>query len=95
MTPVQSLLLKVREWFAEVQRRVDTGGDPFQEAKGGRAADGDGDEAQAEASTAGEERSGAGMGDDNEEEDDGEETDDSEVWEPSRSVRKSLSVSED
>uniref|UniRef100_A0A3P8TMQ1 Zinc fingers and homeoboxes protein 1 n=1 Tax=Amphiprion percula TaxID=161767 RepID=A0A3P8TMQ1_AMPPE len=31
----------------------------------------------------------------NDEEDDGEETDDSEVWEPSRSVRKSLSVSED
>lgn len=33
--------------------------------------------------------------DDADEVDDGEDTDDSEVWEPSRSVRKSLSVSED
>lgn len=93
---------QVREWFAEVQRRVDTGGDPFQEAKGGREAGGEGedndaDDAQGEASTASEEQSGAGMGDDNEEEEeeDGDDTDDSEVWEPSRSVRKSLSVSED
>uniref|UniRef100_A0A7N6FC18 Zinc fingers and homeoboxes protein 1 n=1 Tax=Anabas testudineus TaxID=64144 RepID=A0A7N6FC18_ANATE len=58
---------QVREWFAEVQRR---------------------------------EQTGAGMGDEDDdeeqdEEDDGEDTDDSEVWEPSRSVRKSLSVSED
>lgn len=90
---------QVREWFAEVQRRVDMGGDPFQDARG-RAVEGDdqdnnGDDAQGEASTASEEQSGAGMGDDNEEEDDGDDTDDSEVWEPSRSVRKSLSVSED
>uniref|UniRef100_A0A8C6SKF0 Zinc fingers and homeoboxes protein 1 n=1 Tax=Neogobius melanostomus TaxID=47308 RepID=A0A8C6SKF0_9GOBI len=44
------------------------------------------------------EQSGLGMGeddDDDEDEEDGEDSDDSEVWEPSRSVRKSLSVSED
>uniref|UniRef100_A0A3Q0T0P5 Zinc fingers and homeoboxes protein 1 n=1 Tax=Amphilophus citrinellus TaxID=61819 RepID=A0A3Q0T0P5_AMPCI len=59
---------QVREWFAEVQRRLDMGLDPFQEP----------DEE-----------------DDEEDEDDGDDTDDSEVWEPSRSVKKSLSVSED
>ncbi|XP_074510867.1 zinc fingers and homeoboxes protein 1 [Sebastes fasciatus] len=93
---------QVREWFAEVQRRLETGADPFQEAIAGRT---DGDEAgkageeQGEASTPAEEQTGAGVGDEDEdegeEEDDGEDTDDSEVWEPSRSVRKSLSVSED
>uniref|UniRef100_A0A3P8TNP2 Zinc fingers and homeoboxes protein 1 n=1 Tax=Amphiprion percula TaxID=161767 RepID=A0A3P8TNP2_AMPPE len=62
---------QVRDWFAEVQRRLDMGLDPFLEAAG--------DEDEGE----------------DDEEDDGEETDDSEVWEPSRSVRKSLSVSED
>uniref|UniRef100_A0A3B5ME84 Zinc fingers and homeoboxes protein 1 n=1 Tax=Xiphophorus couchianus TaxID=32473 RepID=A0A3B5ME84_9TELE len=59
---------QVREWFAEVQRRLDLGLDPFLEP----AED-----------------------DEDDEEDDGDETDDSEVWEPSRSVRKSLSLSED
>lgn len=94
---------QVREWFAEVQRRLDMGSDPFLEATGGRT---DGDEAaeggdmQGEASTATEEQSGTGAGDEDDddegdEEDDGDDTDDSEVWEPSRSVRKSLSVSED
>uniref|UniRef100_A0A3Q3VUV5 Zinc fingers and homeoboxes protein 1 n=1 Tax=Mola mola TaxID=94237 RepID=A0A3Q3VUV5_MOLML len=48
---------QVREWFAEVQRRMQV--------------------------------------DDEGDEEDGDDTDDSEVWEPSRSVRKSLSVSED
>ncbi|XP_069549173.1 zinc fingers and homeoboxes protein 1-like [Brachyistius frenatus] len=96
---------QVREWFAEVQRRLDTGLDPFQEPTAGRtdgdkAVEEDAEEAQGEASMASEEQTGTGMGgeeDDDEEveEDDGEETDDSEVWEPSRSVRKSLSVSED
>lgn len=94
---------QVREWFAEVQRRLDMGADPFMEATGGRT---DGDEAgeggvmQGEASMATEEQSGTGAGDEDDddegdEEDDGDDTDDSEVWEPSRSVRKSLSVSED
>lgn len=94
---------QVREWFAEVQRRLDMGADPFVEATGGRT---DGDEAgeggvmQGEASMAMEEQSGTGAGDEDDddegdEEDDGDDTDDSEVWEPSRSVRKSLSVSED
>ncbi|KAM9353754.1 zinc fingers and homeoboxes protein 1 [Symphorus nematophorus] len=92
---------QVREWFAEVQRRLDTGSDPFQEPAAGRT-DGDkgeeeGADAQGETSTAAEEQTGMGDEDDDEvdEEDDGEDTDDSEVWEPSRSVRKSLSVSED
>uniref|UniRef100_A0A3Q3IXH7 Zinc fingers and homeoboxes protein 1 n=1 Tax=Monopterus albus TaxID=43700 RepID=A0A3Q3IXH7_MONAL len=62
---------QVREWFAEVQRRLDVGSDPFQELAAAR------------------------KDEDDDEEDDGDDTDDSEVWEPSRSVRKSLSVSED
>lgn len=90
---------QVREWFAEVQRRLDMGLDPFLNPAArtdGRAEDGHQDtpgEGSAAASKA-----GGGMGEEDEEdedEDDGEETDDSEVWEPSRSVRKSLSVSED
>lgn len=95
---------EVREWFAEVQRRLDIGLDPFQQLTKGRTNGEEGedeerDEMQGEASTASEGQSGAGMGDDDDEEDDEEmdeeDTDDSEVWEPSRSVRKSLSVSED
>ncbi|XP_059194907.1 zinc fingers and homeoboxes protein 1-like [Centropristis striata] len=94
---------QVREWFAEVQRRLEMGSDPFLEATAGRT---DGDEAgaaqetQGEASAATEEQSGTGAGEEEDEEeedeeDDNDDTDDSEVWEPSRSVRKSLSVSED
>lgn len=91
---------QVREWFAEVQRRLEMGLDPFLEPDGRRArkeGDGEGEDTQGEVSTV-EEQSGAGMGDDDdddEDEDDGDDSDDSEVWEPSRSVRKSLSVSED
>ncbi|XP_073341053.1 zinc fingers and homeoboxes protein 1-like [Pagrus major] len=95
---------QVREWFAEVQRRLEAGSDPFQEVALGRT-DGDegggdeGAETQGEASTAAGEQTGAGAEeeeeDEGEEDDDGDDTDDSEVWEPSRSVRKSLSVSED
>ncbi|XP_010777895.1 zinc fingers and homeoboxes protein 1-like isoform X1 [Notothenia coriiceps] len=93
---------QVREWFAEVQRRLETGEDPFLEAAagstGGDAAREEGG-VQGDASTAGEEPAGTGGGDEDQdegdEEDDGDDTDDSEVWEPSRSVRKSLSVSED
>lgn len=94
----------MREWFAEVQRRLDAGADPFQEAAVGRTdgdegGEGEGEETQGEASTATEEQTSTGMGDEDEDEgdgeDDGDDTDDSEVWEPSRSVRKSLSVSED
>ncbi len=59
----------------------------------------EGGETQGEALMASEEHSGTGMGDEEDdevdEEDDADDTDDSEVWEPSRSVRKSLSVSED
>uniref|UniRef100_A0A3Q3W8W7 Zinc fingers and homeoboxes protein 1 n=1 Tax=Mola mola TaxID=94237 RepID=A0A3Q3W8W7_MOLML len=104
MTLVSSMSLsKVREWFAEVQRRVETGSDPFQDSAAGRMdGDGGGDELGVEmqvgASKASEEQAAAGMGadeDDEGDEEDGDDTDDSEVWEPSRSVRKSLSVSED
>lgn len=99
-----SVPVKVREWFSEVQRRVDTGSDPFQEPVAGRTnGDREDEEGGGEAQQkvmANEEQTGAGMGEEDEEEeedeeDDGEDTDDSEVWEPSRSVRKSLSVSED
>ncbi|XP_018539437.1 zinc fingers and homeoboxes protein 1 [Lates calcarifer] len=94
---------QVREWFAEVQRRSDMGSDPFQELAAGRGDRDQGEEdkdvTQGEASTATEDQTGAGMGDEDDdeedEEDDADDTDDSEVWEPSRSVRKSLSVSED
>ncbi|XP_070768258.1 zinc fingers and homeoboxes protein 1-like [Enoplosus armatus] len=96
---------QVREWFAEVQRRLDTGADPFLEptmgrTRGDEGGGEEGEETQGEASTATEEQTGTGVGDEDDddegdEEDDGDDTDDSEVWEPSRSVRKSLSVSED
>lgn len=83
---------QVRDWFAEVQRRLDMGLDPFQDSTM-RRSHGEGEEAHG----TGTEQSGLGVGedDDDEEEEDGEDSDDSEVWEPSRSVRKSLSVSED
>ena len=91
----------MREWFAEVQRRLDVGADPFQEPAAERAEGGEEEreEAQGEASVAPEDQTGTGIGDEEDDEEDEEEdaddTDDSEVWEPSRSVRKSLSVSED
>lgn len=88
----------MREWFAEVHRRVDMGLDPFQLATG--RTDGvaeEGSEMHGDASGVTEDQ--CSMGDEDDEEvdelDDGDDTDDSEVWEPSRSVRKSLSVSED
>ncbi|XP_071761084.1 zinc fingers and homeoboxes protein 1 [Centroberyx gerrardi] len=99
---------QVREWFAEVQRRLDMGSDPFLEPAAGRmegeeAGEEEGEETQAEAAMATEEQSTTAAGDEDEEDDDEEEdeeddvddSDDSEVWEPSRSVRKSLSGSED
>nr|XP_020452897.1 LOW QUALITY PROTEIN: zinc fingers and homeoboxes protein 1 [Monopterus albus] len=94
---------QVREWFAEVQRRLDVGSDPFQELAAARkdedGGEQEGEKTQGKTSTATEEQTCTGMGDEDDdeddEEDDGDDTDDSEVWEPSRSVRKSLSVSED
>ena len=83
---------------------MEVGLDPFLEPAVGRT---HGDKAQEHEGTQGEtsvtteEQTGTGLGEEDdedeeeEEEDDGDETDDSEVWEPSRSVRKSLSVSED
>lgn len=84
---------QVRDWFAEVQRRLDMGLDPFQDPAV-RRPHGEGEDTHGP----GGDQSGLGMGEEEEEEDedeDGEDSDDSEVWEPSRSVRKSLSVSED
>ncbi|XP_032374436.1 zinc fingers and homeoboxes protein 1 [Etheostoma spectabile] len=92
---------QVREWFAEVQRRLETGSDPFLEAgrtDGDKA--GEGGETQGGALTVTVKQPGTGVGDEDDDDDDegdedADDTDDSEVWEPSRSVRKSLSVSED
>lgn len=81
---------QVRDWFAEVQRRLDMGLDPFQNPAV-RRPHGEGEETHGPEG----ELSGLGMGEEEEEEEDGEDSDDSEVWEPSRSVRKSLSISED
>ncbi|XP_054477781.1 zinc fingers and homeoboxes protein 1-like isoform X2 [Anoplopoma fimbria] len=76
---------QVREWFAEVQRRLDTGLDPFQEAAAGRmdgGEAGEGGETQGEVAVANEEQTGTGVGDEEDdevdEEDDGDDTDDSE-----------------
>lgn len=93
----------MREWFAEVQRRLDMGLDPFQEPASGRSEDGEdggveeGEEGQGDAEMATEEQGSKAMGEEEEEDedDDGDDSDESEVWEPSRSVRKSLSGSED
>lgn len=82
---------QVRDWFAEVQRRLDMGLDPFQDPAV-RRPHGEGEDTHGP----GGDQSGLGMGEEEDDEDeDGEDSDDSEVWEPSRSVRKSLSVSED
>ncbi|XP_053738014.1 zinc fingers and homeoboxes protein 1-like [Synchiropus splendidus] len=90
---------RVREWFAEVQRRLDLGLDPFQVQADQKDRDFGGSQSKGESSTASGDLSTA-LGDEDDEDDedednDGDDTDDSEVWEPSRSVRKSLSVSED
>jgi len=104
----------VREWFAEVHRRVDTGLDPFQDhsdatatgkaAKEGKAGSLGGDPATpargqttaAAAAMTGGQVDDDGDDDDEEEDDEEEEeSDESEVWQPSRSVRKTLSGSED
>uniref|UniRef100_A0A1A8KXU2 Zinc fingers and homeoboxes protein 1 n=1 Tax=Nothobranchius kuhntae TaxID=321403 RepID=A0A1A8KXU2_NOTKU len=95
---------QVREWFAEVQRRLDMGSDPFLEPAVGRTdqdnAGKEDEETRGEGSEVTEDKTGQRRRDEDDEDEDEEEeeddeTDDSEVWEPSRSVRKSLSVSED
>ena len=95
----------MREWFAEVHRRVDTGLDPFLDhgEPTGKAGEGHGEsladpatpargQAAAAATTTGDE---VDEEDEDEEDEDEDESDESEVWQPSRSVRKSLSGSED
>ncbi|KAM4736409.1 zinc fingers and homeoboxes protein 1 isoform 2-T2 [Anableps anableps] len=78
---------QVREWFAEVQRRLDLGLDPFMEPAAGRtggdkAAQEDEEETRGERSENTEERASPGVGDEEDDEDndedDGDETDDSE-----------------
>ncbi|XP_067365396.1 zinc fingers and homeoboxes protein 1-like isoform X2 [Channa argus] len=79
---------QVREWFAEVQRRLDTGSDPFQEPAAGSTVgdggEGEGGKTKGKVSTTTEEQSGEGFGDEDddeeEEEDDGDDTDDSEKY---------------
>ncbi|KAF3840109.1 hypothetical protein F7725_018826 [Dissostichus mawsoni] len=77
---------QVREWFAEVQRRLETGEDPFLEvaagSTGGDAAREEGG-VQGEASTAGEEPAGTGGGD--EDQDEGDEEDDGTIRTTARS----------
>ncbi|KAJ3598339.1 hypothetical protein NHX12_001850 [Muraenolepis orangiensis] len=95
---------QVREWFAEVHRRVDTGLDPFEdhgeatgkatEGKEGSLVDPAMDTGGATAAATGDEVDDEDE-DDEEEDEDEDESDESEVWQPSRSVRKSLSGAED
>lgn len=77
---------------------MDMGLDPFQSPAGRTDGGGEeGSEMRPDAPGVPEDQCSMGEEDDDEadEVDDGDDTDDSEVWEPSRSVRKSLSVSED
>ena len=104
--PGPLLPLQVREWFAEVHRRVDAGLDPFLDhgeptgqadeghdaSPAGPATPGRGQAGATAAMTTGDELDDE---DEDDEEEDEDESDESEVWQPSRSVRKSLSGSED
>ncbi|KAK0155595.1 Zinc fingers and homeoboxes protein 1 [Merluccius polli] len=95
---------QVREWFAEVHRRVETGLDPFQNHGEilGKADEGN-EESLANPAIATRGQTATAMtgdevdedDDEDDDEEDEEESDESEVWQPSRSVRKSLSGSED
>ncbi|XP_062841874.1 zinc fingers and homeoboxes protein 1-like [Trichomycterus rosablanca] len=78
---------QVREWFAEVARKVDMGADPFEDNKGNEHEK----ESEGENEMTVEEQGPSTAGDDCEDED----TDDSDTWEPPHSVRKTLSGSED
>ncbi|MBN3306080.1 zinc fingers and homeoboxes protein 1 [Amia ocellicauda] len=79
---------QVRDWFAEVRRQEDLGTDPFDDSLENEEPDEE-DESQGESDTG-----GGGQGDIAGDEDD-DETDDSDTWEPPRSVRRTLSGSED
>lgn len=87
---------QVREWFAEVARKVDLGTDPFDDNPGHKPEEEE--ELQGETEVASEEQGPSAAGEEDGEEDDeedDEETDDSESWETSQNVRKTLSGSED
>uniref|UniRef100_A0A8B9L276 Zinc fingers and homeoboxes protein 1 n=1 Tax=Astyanax mexicanus TaxID=7994 RepID=A0A8B9L276_ASTMX len=86
---------QVREWFAEVCRKVDMGADPFDDNVNNEQEE---EESQGENEIVGEEQGPSAPGEEEGEEDEEEEddeTDDSESWEPPQSVRKTLSGSED
>lgn len=82
---------QVREWFAEVARKVDMGADPFEENTGNEQEE---EESEGENEMAVEEQGPIAAGDDCDDEDD-EDTDDSDSWEPPQSTRKTLSGSEE
>ncbi|KAF7691935.1 zinc fingers and homeoboxes protein 1-like [Silurus meridionalis] len=75
---------QVREWFAEVGRKVDTGADPFEDNTGNEQEE---EESEGENEMVVEEQGPSAPGDDD---DDDEDTDDSDSWEPPQSIRKSL-----
>lgn len=77
---------QVREWFAEVARKVDLGADPFKEKSNEHE-----EESEGENEMAVEEQGPSTAGDECEDED----TDDSDTWEPPHSVRKTLSGSDE
>nr|XP_023684577.1 zinc fingers and homeoboxes protein 1-like [Paramormyrops kingsleyae] len=76
---------QVRDWFAEVGKRVEMGVDPFE----GNVEEEEQQHGEGNGKTAAKRRADGAA----QEEDD--ETDDSDAWEPSKSARKSFSGSED
>lgn len=85
---------QVREWFAEVGRKVDMGVDPFEDNTGNEHEE---EESEGENEMAVEEQgtSAAGGDDCDDDDEDDEDTDDSDSWEPPQSVRKALPGSEE
>ncbi|MCJ8745552.1 hypothetical protein PDJAM_G00131380 [Pangasius djambal] len=85
---------QVREWFAEVGRKVDMGADPFEDNTGNEQEE---EESEGENEMTVEEQGPSAAGDDDcdDDDEDDEDTDDSDSWEPPQSVRKTLSGSEE
>ncbi|KAG7317884.1 hypothetical protein KOW79_018919 [Hemibagrus wyckioides] len=85
---------QVREWFAEVGRKVDMGADPFEDNTGNEQEE---EESEGENEMAVEEQGPSAAGDDDcdDDDDDDEDTDDSDSWEPPQSARKTLPGSEE
>lgn len=85
---------QVREWFAEVSRKVDMGADPFEDNTGNEQEE---EESEGENEMVVEEQgpSAAGGDDCDDDDEDDECTDDSDSWEPPQSVKKTLPGSEE